>query len=439
MSSLSVIPLAPRAIWDADVGRSRLGALLWRGLLFCSLFSVTFAPEFSREGDSTAGSFLYLKAAGHFRYIDLAILAVFLLHVLCLGCLRRTRISFPQSLAIPGLAFLACIAAAIGYGISRHGENFFFDWRGLALGIAFYVVSAFWLQNSDDVTLAIRVFAIHAGIRIGLLYVLYAAGYGDTLFGSPIPIFDGPVLSCIVFAALLALSHQNTNLSRQWRFAAAALAIAASLMVLLCMRRTYWAELGIGLFVLLLLRDRHRLRNLCIIVVALVMAAIPLGDRFSNRLQSFDVTRADAQFSSDNADHLYDLLDAWEQVRQSPIMGIGLGTAYPTRHIRNWKPESVMVHNAPLHVWLKYGLAGVGCYVWFHIALLIWLFRLRVRTSGVHHSFVTAAFAYFAAQFIVTLGFAPWPYSELQLTVLMSFILAAAVAISRQTQRVSCL
>ena len=54
-------------------------------------------------------------------------------------------------------------------------------------------------------------------------------------------------------------------------------------------------------------------------------------------MQSLDVTRDDGEFSADNADHVYDLIDAWYQVRQSPVMGIGLGTSYSTWHIRNWK------------------------------------------------------------------------------------------------------
>ena len=114
-------------------------------------------------------------------------------------------------------------------------------------------------------------------------------------------------------------------------------------------------------------------------------------------------------------------------------MGIGLGTSYSTWHIRNWKSESVMVHNAPLHVWLKYGLAGMLCYIWFHLALLRWLYCQATAPAGVERAFLLSAFAYLAAQFIVTLGFAPWPYSELQLTVLMSFMIAAAVAASRQS------
>jgi O-antigen ligase len=89
-----------------------------------------------------------------------------------------------------------------------------------------------------------------------------------------------------------------------------------------------------------------------------------------------------------------------------------------------------MVHNAPLHVWLKYGLAGMLCYLWFHIALLRWLYRQTKRTDRAT-AFLQAGFAYVVAQFIMTLGFAPWPYSELQLTVLLSFILAASIVAAR--------
>ncbi len=122
-----------------------------------------------------------------------------------------------------------------------------------------------------------------------------------------------------------------------------------------------------------------------------------------------------------------DLVDAWEQVRQSPMMGIGLGTSYVTWHIRRWKPESVMVHNAALHVWLKYGLAAVICYMWFHFALLRWVYARAKSRRSADPQYLRAVFAFFAAQFVVTLTFAPWPYSEVQLTTLLSFLIAGAV------------
>ena len=400
----------------------------WRTLIFCSLFSVIFLPEFARDGTGYGSLQVYAKTAAGFRFIDLAILIMVFCHLVSLGCLRGKIVRFPRRLALPGLAFLVCIAVAVAYGNSRGGTNFFFDWRGLALGIGLYFVWSFWIQNLRDLDAAVRTFAVYMTVRIGLLYVLYLAGYHETLLGVSIPIFDGPALSCIVFAGLLAFRYRESAGTFKSRLLWSALAVAAYVIVLLCFRRTYWGELAVGTVILLLLRKRHRLRTFVVIVMALGLAGLILGSPFSGRIKSLDVTNADTEFSADNADHLLDLVDAWDQVRLAPVMGIGVGTSYPTWHIRNWKPDSVMVHNAPLHVWLKYGIAGLTCYLWFHIALLRWLYgRAKAPAS---QAFFSAAFAYVTAQFVMTFGFAPWPYSELQLTTLLSFILAAVVMAS---------
>lgn len=405
-------------------------AAFWRGLIFCSLFSIIFLQEFGRNGAGDSFSPAYTKLVGGFRAIDLAILFLVFAHLVVIGCLRRAVVRFPRQLVAPGLAFLGCIGVAIYYGRSRGGSNFFFDWRGLALGMGLYVVWSFWLQNTSDLHAAVRVFAVYMAARIGLLYVFYLTGYRETLAGVAIPIYDGPVLSCIVFTGLLALGCRETASSGIAKLLWSALAAAACLFVLLGFRRTYWGELAIGTVLLLLLQKRHRGCRIALLAGMAVIAACLLGSSFSQRIKSLDVMHADTEFSADNADHLYDLLDAWYQVRQSPVMGIGLGTSYSTWHIKNWKAESVMVHNAPLHVWLKYGIAGLLCYLWFHIALLRWLYRRRKPSSS--QAFFIAAFAYLTGQFFMTLSFAPWPYSELQLTTLISFILAVAVAADSQ-------
>ncbi|MGB8887824.1 MAG: O-antigen ligase family protein [Candidatus Korobacteraceae bacterium] len=403
----------------------------WRGLLCCALFSVIFIPEFTRDGSGNSCSPLYAKAVGGFRFVDLAIFLLVFCHIAILGCSRGKTIRFPRTLAFPGLAFLGCVGLAMAYGNAHGGSNFFFDWRGLALGIGLYFVWSFWIQRPNEFDFALRFFALYMAVRIALLYALYAVGYRDTLLGVSIPIFDGPALSCIVFTGLLAFGYQEAAKRRIEKLLWSGLAAAAYVIVLLCFRRTYWGELGVGTFILLLLRKRHRLRSVVFAAATLCVATAVLGNSFSSRIQSLDVTSADTEFSADNADHLLDLADAWDQVRQSPVMGIGLGTSYATWRIKNWKTESVMVHNAPLHVWLKYGLAGLACYLWFHIALLRWLYR-RTRQSAPNDAFLSAAFAYLTAQFAVTLGFAPWPYSELQLTTLMSFLLAGAVISGRK-------
>ena len=62
-----------------------------RGLMFCLLFSVILLPEFSRDGNATAGSLLYTKAVGSFRFIDLGIVVLVVSHVAALVCSRRKR------------------------------------------------------------------------------------------------------------------------------------------------------------------------------------------------------------------------------------------------------------------------------------------------------------------------------------------------------------
>ena len=132
----------------------------WRALISCILFSIIFLPEFVRDGVSDL-SLPYAKVAGGFRFIDLAILFLVFCHVVALGCLRGKVVRFPRPLVMPGLAFLGCIAVAIAYGRSHGGSNFFFDWRGLALGIGLYFVWSFWLRNASDVAAALRVFAVY--------------------------------------------------------------------------------------------------------------------------------------------------------------------------------------------------------------------------------------------------------------------------------------
>jgi O-Antigen ligase len=398
----------------------------WRGLIFCLLFSVILLPEFSRDGNTTTASLVYAKAVGSWRFIDLGIIFLVLSHVALLFCSRRMAIYFPQVLVPPGLAFLACVVSGICYGSLRGGTNFFFDWRALALGIGLYFVWAVWIQTASNLSSAVRIFAIYMAVRIVVLYALHLAGYRETLAGVPIPTFDGPAVSSIVFTALLGLGYAGSSCDRPRQLLWGVLAASSCLIVLLCFRRTYWGELAIGSLLLLLVQRRHRIRSAIVICAMAGLAAALLGQSFYGRLQSFDLNRMDSEFSADNADHLGDLLDGVDQVRQSPIMGIGVGTSYSTWRIRNWKSESVMVHNAPVHVWLKYGIAGLTCYLWFHVLLFVWLYKQSKRAPPAHAAFLRAAFAYLLAQFVMTLGFAPWPYSELQLTTLLSFILAAA-------------
>src|SRR5208283_5501898 len=68
----------------------------WRGLVFCVLFSVIFLPEFLHEGNGASSSFVYTKAAAGFRFIDLGILALVLVHLVAVACSRKPIVRFPR-------------------------------------------------------------------------------------------------------------------------------------------------------------------------------------------------------------------------------------------------------------------------------------------------------------------------------------------------------
>ena len=84
-------------------------------------------------------------------------------------------------------------------------------------------------------------------------------------------------------------------------------------------------------------------------------------------MDSFSPT-SESVYSTTNQDHLNDLLEAWEEIRASPIVGLGIGRFYETPLLTPWKETSFEVHNALLQVWLKFGLIGLIAFLGFHLA-----------------------------------------------------------------------
>ncbi len=428
-------------------------------MVLMPLFSLILLPEYVQGlGDPESKSILYRASVGPLRMLDLLLLAIIAAHGVAWASSRRLRVSMPRSLVAPGLGFLAAIALAMVYGLLHGGVNLFFDWRALALGIGMYGVFALWVQTAERARWAMVLFAAYMGLRIVLMYALFLRGGGDVIVGVRVPVFDGPTLSAIVFTAVLALWMSDASNVWWHKLLLILLSAGAYLMVLLCFRRTFWAELGVATVLLLILRKRGRGQKLLLALGAFVAVATMLGPAFRERVQSMNFAAGETEFSQDNPDHVGEVLDAWDQVQRHPVMGIGLGRSFQTLRIQDWKDESVMVHNAPLHVWLKYGLMGLVWYVWFHVALFRWLYRRLRAPPGVQSAACLcglksagtiegcaawgiakaeslqnltseaarpgAALTYLAAQFAVTLGFTPWPYSSVQSTTLIAFVLA---------------
>ena len=405
-----------------------LARRLCQAMVLLPLFTLMLLPEYVQGlGDPESKSLLYRGSIGPLRVVDALLLGVIAAHGVVWVSSRHLRLHFPRAMAVPGMGFLAAIAVAMLYGWLHGGTNLFFDWRALALGIGMYGVFAMWLQTPAEARSAVYLFAGYMAARICLIYASFLRGEGDVIVGMRIPVFDGPTLSAIVFMAVVA-SWMSDHAHGRWSLLSwMSLSAASYLLVLLCFRRTFWVELAIATGLLLLLQKQRRRRRLLLAAAAIAVVAIMSGPPFYERMRSLDFTSGDAEFSQGNSDHVGEILDAWDQVRQQPVLGIGLGRSYPTLRIQEWKEESVMVHNAPLHVWLKYGLIGLACYVWFHFATLRWLRRRHQSLLSEEQVWPGAALVYLTAQFAVSLGFTPWPYSSVQSATLIAFVLAIGI------------
>jgi O-Antigen ligase len=425
---------------ETEIARSderRLARQICQALVLLPLFSLILLPEYVQGlGAPETKSALYTLTVGPWRLVDVVLLGLIAVHGVAWASSRRLVVGIPNELVLPGVGFVAAIAIAMVYGWLHGGDNLFFDWRALALGAGLYVVFALWTRTPRETDWSVRLFAGYLALRMVWLYLNFARGGGDVIVGMRIPVFDGPTLSAIVFTAVFALCLSDASGSRGGALIWSVLSAAAYVLVLLCFRRTFWTQLGVATLILLVLQKKHRGRKLMLASLAVVIVAATIGPAFYERMQSMDFTQDDTEFSQGNPDHVGEVLDAWEQALQHPVMGIGLGRSFQTARIPGWKEESVMVHNAPLHVWLKYGLLGLVCYLWFHLAVFRALWA-RLKASGPHNhsravfharsAFTAAALVYLAAQFVVSLGFTPWPYSSLQSTTLIAFALAVAM------------
>ena len=160
-----------------------------------------------------------------------------------------------------------------------------------------------------------------------------------------------------------------------------------------------------------------------LITIALTWSALDWGGRFA----SLDPTqtRADNVYATTNQGHIDDILDGWDQVRAHPITGLGVGVLYhPTRTAR-WKGDAGMVHNAPVEMWIKFGLLGVVVFFAIYFILFRDIWRRR-RGSGCSDLLAFGAGAFLLGNFVVICTVYAWPFSTWEKGILIFTLIAMA-------------
>lgn len=407
--------------------------------LFLILFSV-IVPREAAGIDSESPSWLYLKAFGDLRWIDALVFGVLgVVVALRIGSDRLYKLHAPKDIGRWSVLMGLAIVLAMVHGALAGGTELFFDWQGLALGAAFMLVLYQLLRAKPD---AVRVaaFALIAILTARAAYQLatfFAGTSGVTLQGVRIPVFDGPTLSNTVFvliaAGCVAVGWKRGPVTT--RVVCGAAALLALVLVVLAFRRTYWGEAFVGLVTILLVFNKRRL-SAVLALAALGVALLPyLPGEFRLRAESANPFAAEEnRYTVTNDDHLNDLRDAWDVIKQDPVLGYGLGRPYETERIENWKHTSWGVHNAVLHVWLRYGILGLVSYLALHFAALRWLLRLarRFHADSFERWWLIAGFSYIAATLVVSLFASPWPYGASQNSLLILGVVGTAFALQNQ-------
>jgi hypothetical protein len=271
-----------------------------------------------------------------------------------------------------------------------------------------------------------------------ILYLLgnFIAGRGveGTVPGLMTPVYDGPTIDAAVFLALLAFRFTQQEVGRLRKMLWLIAGIAAFLLVLLSLRRSFWGEMAIGTAVIATLQKNRKYLMALVLLSGLVFSYG--GSRFYLRAESLNPLAERSSYAITNEDHVSDLLDAFDVVKENPVLGIGLGHPYKTRRIADWKAESWEVHNGLLHVWVFYGLLGLIAYLSFHASLFRWLKKFQATEAEPRlRAFCQVGLAYLFGQFCISCGFAPWFYGQLQSDILIFFILGSLLSLQRRTWR----
>jgi hypothetical protein len=409
-------------------------SLPFRRYAASALLFLLFACLWFREFDSFDGpsGIIYTQLWGNFRLIDAFLFGIGAVHFVLMMIGRRSWISIPSSLRWPAGLFYGALLAGSVHGRMNGGEHLFFDSREFILAGFLIPVFAYWIRSQRELEVSVKIFCFVMFCRLAYIFMAYLLGDGvtDVIAGIRTPIFDGPTVSGIGVMALMAFRFREEAAGTAGRCYWLILTLCGYLFVLASFRRTYWGELFVGTLILLILRPRIILRNLSLVGMVLILAIAMSGHMLYQRITNLAPTSPDPVYAATNLDHLNDILDAFDHIKEHPIAGIGVGVPYQTFRIAGWKTESWGVHNAIAHVWLLYGLFGLLTYLWLHFRLFGWLKSECRKHSGALGAFTQLTFAFAVAQFALTLGFTPWPYGSVQNVMVTSFLFGSILGVS---------
>jgi O-antigen ligase len=257
----------------------------------------------------------------------------------------------------------------------------------------------------------------------------YARGGGEIAFYGRTTSGDHATLEFMVAAVGISMAMIRT---RRTRFLWMAGIVVGTAVVILAFRRYAWVELATVFGAFVMLSGANRRRYLVSVAAVGVVGIVTVAATWSaldwgSRLASLDPTqtRAENVYATTNQGHIDDILDGWDQVRAHPVTGLGVGVLYHPTRSATWKGEAGMVHNAPIEVWIKFGILGVLIFFAIYFVLFrdIWRRRRRGRISDL---LAFGGGAFLLGNFVVICTVYPWAFSTWEKGILIFSVIAMA-------------
>jgi hypothetical protein len=417
---------------------AELGRFVWwtfaTGILFCAIYfhsktdpGLRFAIKHS--GLTNYGpAWCWQQKFGPFTPGDVAVFAF--AYAGMVERLRTGRMAISTRMAwLLGLGITA-VLMGVAAGIYHETASPVGDWRDLALGVLY--AFALWstvLRTDRDCYRFAQIFVVILTAYGLWQLVEYASGGGEIAFYGRTTVGDHATLEFMVAAVGVSMAMLRTNRSR---FLWTAGILVGTSVVVLAFRRYAWVELATVFAAFVLFSGANRRRYLvsigglalaCLLTIGLTWSSLDWG----SRLASLDPTqtRADNIYATTNQGHINDILDGFDQVKAHPVTGLGVGVLYHGARTALWKGDAGMVHNAPVEVWIKFGLLGLGVFLAVYVILFrdIWRRRNRGRVCDLL-AFGGGAFLLGNALVIATVY--SWPFGAPEKAILIFTLIAMA-------------
>ncbi|MDZ4698989.1 MAG: O-antigen ligase family protein [Rhodothermales bacterium] len=165
--------------------------------------------------------------------------------------------------------------------------------------------------------------------------------------------------------------------------------------LILTQSRGYWLGFMLGGLILLVWLPPAQRRRLMLLAFGALLAGGSLAFLFfSNEVAVVIAGLLDRLFSLLTAtstdislvNRFRETAAVWEMIKVNPVLGYGMGVAYPFFDIAHMATETdSFVHNGYVSMWYRYGLPGLGLVLW------IWFSSIRsgIRAFRFRHAAMT--------------------------------------------------